>query len=152
MRVVHDTDVTDPRSRHNIHVTAKEDLRGVGEWSRETLYQSVRFADRNSDRDFVVVLDYQRPAMYLTPGTALRYEPPRVLGVAAPPALHVRDPHRYDPDGPTATSVHPVTVSPKFDILVPAFEWNDLDEQDVIPPIDRRSSRSPTGTGSGTPG
>lgn len=45
-----------------------------------------------------------------------------------------------------------MTVSPTFDILIPAFDWNDLDEQDVLPPIDRRGSRSPTGTGTGTPG
>lgn len=152
MWAVHDTDVTAPQSRHNIHVTSRDDLRGVGEWSGSTLYEAVRFADTDTDVDAVVVLDYRRTAVYLAPGTALRYEPPRGLGVAAPPALHVREPLLYDPDGPTATAIAPVTVSPTFDILVPAFDWNELDEQDTLPPIDRRGSRSPTSSGTGTPG
>lgn len=150
MWVGHHTDVTAPQSRHNIHVTSRDDLRGVGEWTGETLYEAVRFADSNGD--FVVILDYRQRALYLAPGTGLQYEPPRGLGVAAPPVLHVRDPHLYDPAGPTATAIAPLTVSPKFDILVPAFDWNELDEQDVLPPIDRRGSRSPTGSGTGTPG
>jgi hypothetical protein len=142
-------DILDPRSRHNIHVTRADDLDVVGEWARDTLYAAVRRAERE---ERVVVLDYGRSALYLADGADLSYEPPRRLGFAAPPMLHVGAPWRFQPDQHTTTAVDAVTVSPEFDILVPAFDWADLSEEDVLPPIDARRSRTPAGSGTGTPG
>jgi len=142
-----DADVIDPRSRHNVHVTGPEDLQDTGEWSSETLYAAVIRADGD---DLVVVLDYGRTALYLATGPDLTYEPPRVLGFAAPPALHVADPALFDPETGTAESVEPVVVTPAFDILVPAFDWEEMDEGDVLPPV--HTARSATGSETGTPG
>lgn len=97
MRAVHTADVTAPQSRHNIHVTSRDDLRGVGTWSRETLYEAVRYAD-NAD-DFVVVLDYLAVAV----GVVLLYTDPwRVfkvvfLGVRSNAEL-LSDEHRQKRD------------------------------------------------------
>ncbi len=142
-------DVLDPRSRHNVHVTRAADLDAVGPWSAETLYAAVRRAD---SEERVVVLDYGRRELYLAAGGELAYEPPQRLGLAAPPALHVAEPYRLDPDRQTATAIDPVSVSPEFDILVPAFDWQELSDDDVLPPVDRRPSQTPAGSGAGTPG
>jgi hypothetical protein len=140
--------ILDPRSRHNIHVTRADDLNAVDAWARDTLYAAVQHAERE---ECVVVLDYGRSALYLTDGADLSYEPPRGLGFAAPPMLHVAAPRRFQPDEHATTAVDAVTVSPAFDILVPAFDWTDLSEEDLLPPIDTRRSRTPAGTGAGTP-
>jgi hypothetical protein len=142
-------DVLDPRSQHNVHVTRAADVEATGPWSGETLYAAVRRAD---DEDRVVVLDYGRGELYLAAGADLAYEPPRGLGLAAPPALRVAEPHRIDPDGGTSTAVEPVVVSPEFDVLVPAFDWETLGEDDVLPPVDRQPSGTAAGSGAGTPG
>jgi hypothetical protein len=142
-------DVLDPRSRHNVHVTSAADLDAIGPWSHETLYAAVRRAD---DEERVVVLDYGRRELYLAAGTDLTYEPPRGLGLAAPAALRVADPHRIDPEQLTTAAVEPVVVSPEFDVLVPAFDWETLSEDDVLPPVDRQPSQTPAGSGTGTPG
>lgn len=146
-----DADVLDPRSRHNLHVTGPGDLQDVriGEWSGETLFAAVKRAD---EADSVVVLDHGRTALYLADGADLAYDPPRVLGLTAPPALHVAGADRYDPGTDRTEPVGTVTVSPEFDVLIPAFDWEEMDEDDVLPPVDRVPSRSPTGTGTGTPG
>ena len=142
-------DVLDPRSRHNVHVTRAADLDAIGPWSGETLYTAVRRAD---DEERVVVLDYGRRELYLAAGTDLTYEPPRGLGLAAPPTLHVAEPHRIGPDRQTSTAIDPVVVSPEFDVLVPAFDWEALGDDDVLPPVDRQPSETPAGSGTGTPG
>lgn len=125
-----DVDVLDPRSRHNRHVTRPDDIEPVDGWPRETLYEAVRLAD----------------------GSALDYDPPRRLGFAAPPALHVAAPQRFEPQAGTTTPADPGSVSPRFDILVPAFDRAELNEDDALPPVARRVSRSSTGAGSGSPG
>jgi hypothetical protein len=145
-----DRDLLDPRSRHNYHVTDREDLPAVGPWSSDALYRAVRRADDRPDG--VVVLDYGRTALYLAGGTDLGYDPPRMLGVAGPPSLRVDDPATYDPgadavvDGPDR-----VTVSPAFDLLVPAFDFPG-DRDEAPPPFGGRRAGTPTGTGRGTPG
>lgn len=149
MRPRVDADVIDPRSRHNVHVTGPGDLQDTGEWSSETLYAAVARADSD---DLVVVLDYGRTALYLAAGTDLTYEPPRALGLAAPPALGVADPALFDPETGTAEPVDAVVVTPAFDILVPAFDWEEMDEDDVLPPVHTTGSYSATGSGTGTPG
>ena len=142
------TDVTAPRSRHSVHVTDRGDLVGVGEWSRDALFRAVRAAD---ERDEVVVVDYGRSVLSLAERSALTYRPPRVLGIAAEPALHVASSTRYDPAGPETDPLGPRVVSPQFDLLVPAFDWTELTEADLPP---RRTTRTgtPRGTGAGSPG
>lgn len=142
-------DVLDPRSRHNVHVTRAADLDPVGPWSRETLYAVVRRAD---GEERVVVLDYARREIYLTAGDGLAYEPPQGLGLASPPTLRVAEPHRVAPDQGAVTAIDPVDVAPEFDVLVPAFDWDEIDEDDVLPPVHRRPSGAPAGSGTGTSG
>lgn len=145
-----DSDLLDPRSRHSHHVTDREDLPAVGPWSPAALYRAVRRAD--DDPDGVVVLDHGRATLYIAGGTALRYDPPRLLGVAGPPALHVDDPVSYDPETDAVTDgPGQVTVSPAFDVLVPAFDFpDDLDE--APPPLGGSRAGQPADTGRGTPG
>ncbi|MFC7325079.1 hypothetical protein ACFQMF_10875 [Halorubrum rutilum] len=142
-------DILDPRSRHNIHVTRAADLDAVGPWSGETLVAAVRRAD---GEERVVVIDYGRHELYLAAGTELTYEPPQRLGLAAPPELYVAEPHRIDLDHQTTTAIEPVVVSPKFDILVPAFDWEELSDDDMLPPTNRQPSGTSVGSGTGTPG
>ena len=142
-------DVLDPCSRHNVHVSRPADLDGIGPWSAETLYAAVRRADGEGR---VVVLDYGRRELYLAAGDELTYEPPRGLGLAAPPALRVDEPHRVVPERQATAAVEPVVVSPEFDVLVPAFDWEELGDDDLFPPVDRRPSETPAGSGAGTPG
>ena len=177
------SDVLAPRSRHNRYVTTPDDVVPVGEWSREELFGAVKAADA---ADAVVVIDYGRVALYLADGGRLQYDPPRVLGIAAPAALHVTDPVRYDPatgetepveasDPPDASAGHPdangtripsdagsrvvgdgrgseqVIVTPRFDLLVPAFDWEELSEDEMLPPVERDPSPTESGVGSGTP-
>jgi hypothetical protein len=144
-----DADVTAPRSRHNVHVTGPEDLQGIADWSRETLYRAVKFADDGDGG--LVVLDYGRSNLYVASAAALDYRGPGALGLGRPPALAVDDPALYDPEGPDARPIDPVTVSPEFDILIPAFDPSEMDD-DPLPPVDTRDSSTPTGFGTGTPG
>lgn len=143
-------DLLAPESRHNIHVTDEADLRGIEGWSRETLYAAVKAADDGEDG--CVVLDYDRAALYLTSGADLTYHPPRAFGLADPPALEVAAGLVYDPDdGAVDPLADAVMVSPRFDILVPAFDWEDLDEDDLLPPVERYTttpSDLPTGASS----
>ncbi|MEZ3162729.1 hypothetical protein ABNG03_16680 [Halorubrum sp. RMP-47] len=142
-------DVLNPRSRNNVHVTRAADLDPVGPWSRETLYAAVRRAD---SEERVVVLDYGRREIYLTAGAGIAYEPPQGLGLASPPTLHVAEPHRFAPGQRAATAIDPVDVAPEFDILVPAFDWDEIDDDDVLPPVHRRPSGTSAGSGAGTSG
>lgn len=175
------SDVLAPRSRHNRHVTTAEDLVPVGDWSREELFAAVEAAD---ERSAVVVIDYRRAVLWLVAPARLRFDPPRLFGVARPPALHLADPDRFEPDSGRVTPVAAdadwltpasvaddaqppitprsraretltadrltLTVTPEFDVLVPAFDWDEQSEDDVLPPVERRES--PAGTGSETSG
>lgn len=143
-----DADITAPASRHNIHVTDRSDLDGIDAWSRDELYRAVKTADEDGS---LVVVDYDRSLLYLAARSALTYHPPRVLGLAAEPTLHVAGPTRYDPATAETEPLEARVVSPTFDVLVPAFDWTDLTEADLPPP---RSSRSgaPSGRGTGSPG
>lgn len=137
-------DITAPRSRHNRHITRKEDLEPVGSWSRDQLYEAVERADAE---ERLVVLDYSRERLYLARATDLTYVPPRILGLAADPALRVSDPGVFDPETGAVEPTVSVTVAPKFDILVPAFDWETADDWE--PPRPRRQE-SPTGTPTGS--
>jgi len=143
-------DILAPESRHNLHVTGRSDLRDVGDWSAETLYQAVKAADAAGDH--VVVLDYGRSNIYLCDPDTLTYHPPKALGLEAPATLALTEPERFDPTGPKVVPHEPVEVAPEFDILIPAFDWDELTEDDILPPTHIRSSDSPTGAGTGTPG
>ncbi|MEF8901289.1 MAG: hypothetical protein V5A25_08720 [Halovenus sp.] len=140
------TDVTAPMSRHNLHVTQQEDLIDIGPWSQEQLWAAVERAD---GEDGIVVLDYGREQLYLVDHGDVTYLPPRVLGLAEEPGLRVRNPRTYDPDGDTVAKVRveSVTVAPEFDILIPAFDWTELDDQWEPPELDyqERPSGSPSG-------
>lgn len=88
----------------------------------------------------------------ISAGADLTYEPPRGLGLAAPPALRVAEPHRIDPDREATNPIEPVVVSPEFDVLIPAFDWEALSNDDILPPVERRPSETPAGSGTGTLG
>jgi len=123
----------------------------VAGWSRDTLYEAVKFAD---GEDRVVVLDYGRERLYVADGADLAYHPPRALGLGAPPALEVAEPLLYDPDAPERRRTEPhesVRVSPEFDVLVPAFDWEDRGEE-PLPPVDSRPTGSASRLGTGSPG
>jgi len=140
------TDVTDPRSRHNLHVTERADLTDIGPWSADQLYRAVERADTE---DSVVVLDYGREQLYLVDRDSVAYLPPAALGFAEEPGLQVTDPRRYNPDGDTLVRGRraSVTVTPEFDILVPAFDWEEPDEYWEPPELvsTERSTDSPSG-------
>lgn len=146
MRVgpVVDRDVFAPASRHSYYVTEPADLRAVAGWSRAALYAALEAADDGEDG--CVVVDYGRSALYLAAGRRLSYRPPRLLGAGSEPALVVPEPRRYDPETREAESLGEVVVSPTFDVLVPAFDWRSLDEDD-LPPAVPRGSQSPAGAG-----
>jgi len=148
-------DVTVPGSRHSVHVTGPDDLAGIAGWSRETLYRAVKFVDDGDPDDTAsrtVVLDYGRGNLYAAAASDLTYEPPRGLGLLEAPSLHVAAPDLLDPEGPETDPFHPVTVSPEFDVLVPAFDWEEMDLDDLPPPVDLESSDAPAGAGVGTSG
>lgn len=141
--------ITDPRSRHNIHVTDRSDLREVGEWSVDTLYEAVTAADAAAG-DHAAVLDYGRSSIYVVGFEGMTYHPPEALGFESPPTLAVTTPRLFDPAGPQLVAHESVEIENEFDILIPAFDWEDLSAEDVLPPVERRRSESPTDTG--TPG
>ncbi len=145
MRLIRPRDVTAPRSRHNRHVTREEDLEPVGSWSCEQLSAAVRRADAEGR---VVVLDYGRERLYLADATGLTYVPPRGLGLAADPALRVSDPAVFDPETGAVELIASVTVAPEFDILVPAFDWEETDDSWEPPRPRRRSSSTGSPAGS----
>ncbi len=149
MRRIEEVDVTAPASRHSLRVGGRSDLEAVSDWSADTLYAAVRRADEADDG--AVVLDHGRASLYVAPRTGLRYESPGGLGLWSPPALHVADPRLFDPEGGETTPTDPVSVSPEFDVLVPAFDREELTEGDLLPPTTRRPSESPSGAGTGTP-
>ena len=154
-------DVLAPRSRHNRHVTTPSDIEAVGEWRRDQLFAAVEAAD---ERAAVVVIDYGRTALYLAAPAGLAYEPPQLFGIRQAAALHVADPVRFDPEREQTSPVSAddgeppapparldptrvvVTVSPSFDLLVPAFDWDEQPDDDTVPPLSRRPSQSPAGT------
>lgn len=140
------TDVTDPMSRHNLHVTAESDLIDIGPWSHEQLYAAVERADAEDD---IVVLDYGRDQVYLADDGDVGYLPPTALGFGDSPGLEVTHPRRYDPETGSVgrVRVDSVTVAPEFDILVPAFDWTEPDEHWEPPELtyQEQPSDSPSG-------
>jgi hypothetical protein len=146
MRVgpVVDRDVFAPESRHNYYVTSPADLQDVAGWSRGELYAAVEAADDGEDG--CVVVDYGRDALYLAAGRRLSYRPPRLFGVGGEPALVVPEARQYDPESGEGEPLGEVVVSPTFDVLVPAFDWSALDEDD-LPPTVPWGSRSPASAG-----
>jgi hypothetical protein len=142
-------DVTHPLSPHSVHVTGPEDLAAVGDWSRGELYATVEAAD---ERDRVTVVDYGRDRLYLVADGELDYRAPDPLG-RRDPALAVADPLVAAPDGEDV-AVEPgeaVTVAPEFDVLVPAFDLEELDEEMLpVEPL-RRPTSTGTGAGTGSP-
>lgn len=140
------TDVLAPSSRHNLHVTDRDDLIGVGPWSRDQLWTAVERADREGD---IVVLDYGRDQLYLIASDDVRYLRPRALGLAESGGLRLSEPRVYDPDSDTVSRprVESMVVSPQFDILIPAFDWSEPDEHWEPPEFEyrERSSDSPSG-------
>ena len=139
-------DVTDPMSRHNLHVTAESDIVGVGPWSEEQLFAAV---ERAAAESCLVVLDYGRERLYLVTGDDVAYLSPTALGFGDQPGLKVTEPRPYDPetDTPSRVRVESVTVAPEFDILIPAFDWTEPDEHWEPPELEYqdRPSGSPSG-------
>lgn len=138
--------VTDPMSRHNLHVTQKSDLIDIGPWSRDQLYAAVERAD---DEDEAVVLDYGRTQLYLAGTDDLTYLPPAAFGFADDPGLRVDSPRAFDPDEKRVGRVRTqsITVSPEFDILIPAFDWTEPDDQWEPPEFDYQDSPSESPSG-----
>lgn len=141
--------VTDPQSRHNLHVTRHTDLINIGPWSRDQLYSAVQLADAENE---AVVLDYGREQLYLAAPDKIHYLSPTAFGLADAPGLRVDQPRLYDPDSERIrrSRVQSVTVSPEFDILIPAFDWTEPDTQWEPPGLDYREQ--PIGTPSGVIG
>jgi hypothetical protein len=142
-------DVTAPMSRHNLHVTQKGDLIDIGPWSQTQLWAAVQRAD---DDGSIVVLDYGREQLYLVDTDDATYLPPTALGFADSPGLRVREPRTYDPERGTVSRarVDTRTVAPEFDILIPAFDWTEPDDQWEPPELEYRER--PTDTPSGAIG
>jgi hypothetical protein len=142
-------DVTDPMSRHNLHVTAESDLVDIGPWTADQLRTAVTRADSEAG---VIVLDYGRETLYLVDSDDITYLPPTALGFGDQPGLEVAEPRRYDPetDALGRVRVESVTVAPRFDILIPAFNWTEPDEHWEPPEFDYRDR--PSGSPSGAVG
>lgn len=143
------TDITAPGSRHNLHVTAESDLIDIGPWTQQQLYRAV---ERAESEDCVVVLDYGREQLYIVDRKKIAYIPPTALGLASEPGLRVTDPRTYDPDDDVIgrSRTDSLVVSPEFDILIPAFDWTEVDDAWEPPELDYREQ--PSGTTSGTVG
>ncbi|MFB6112082.1 MAG: hypothetical protein ABEJ35_06060 [Halobacteriaceae archaeon] len=144
-------DLTDPLSMRSIHVTGPDDLRSVGDWSIPALYATVEAAD---DRGGVVVLDYDEAQLYLSEAVSVEEGPLGLLGHGG--TLAVREPVLAEPtaDGSdvelTPLETTSLTVDPPWDVLVPAFDLEELDDQ--LPPIETVSRPSPSGAGTWSPG
>lgn len=141
--------VTDPMSRHNLHVTDRSDLIDIGPWSQDQLFAAVERAD---SEDGAIVLDYDREQLYLADTDDLAYLPPTALGIADDPGLRIDQPRAYDPESRSVgrVRVESVTVSPEFDILIPAFDWTEPDDEWEPPELDYRDR--PSGSPSGAVG
>jgi hypothetical protein len=142
-------DVTDPMSRHNLHVIAESALVDIGPWAADQLHAAVERAD---DEDAVVILDYGREVLYLVDSDNVAYVPPTALGFGDEPGLEVEEPRPYDPDTDTLgrVRVESATVAPEFDILIPAFDWSEPDEYWEPPEFEYRDQ--PSGSPSGAVG
>lgn len=153
-------DVRDPLSLGSVHVTDESDLRGIGPWSRSTLYAVVEEA---ATLERIVVLDYEPEQLYVAADADRSAS--RVPLVE--PRLNVEDPLlAFVEDGRTAgASENPAAVgsqpsvtlrefrsalevTPPFDVLVPVFDLPEDDEP--LPPTRPRPTRRPTGHGTGT--
>jgi hypothetical protein len=138
--------ITDPMSRHNLHVTAESDLVDIGPWTADQLYAAVERADFV---DGVVVLDYGRERLHLVAREGVAYLPPTALGFGDQPGLELDEPRPYDPETDTLgrVRVESVTVAPEFDILIPAFDRTEPDEHWEPPELEYqdRPSGSPSG-------
>ena len=138
--------ITDPESRHNLHVTREADLIAVGPWSRAELYAAVERADA---ADRVVVLDYGRERIYLVDESDVTYLSPKALGFADAPGVRLAEPQPYSPSDGTVGRIRAqtVVVSPEFDLLIPAFDWSEPDDEWEPPELDYRDrpAGSPTG-------
>lgn len=143
--------VTDPNSRHNLHVTQKSDLIDIGPWSQDQLYAAVQRVDSDDDAE-AVVLDYGRERLYLAATDDLTYLPSKALWLRAEPGLRVDQPRGYVPEENRVerARVHSITVSPTFDILLPAFDWTEPDDDWEPPEFDYREQ--PSGSPSGAVG
>lgn len=146
-------EITDARSRHNIHVTRRDDIEPVDPWSRDTLYAAVKRADKAAA---VVVLDYGREQLWLAAPDDLTYVPPAAVGrgFGTDPGLIVEEPRLFDPASGTLRRSRASSreITPEFDILIPAFDWEELDES-VLPPevnLHQQPTDSSTGTPSGS--
>jgi len=130
-------------------VTRESDLLDVGPWSKEQLYAAVERADAEGE---AVVLDYGDERLYLAETGDIAYLSPTALGFAEAPGLRVEAPRTYAPDDGEVgrTRVESVTVSPEFDILIPAFEWTEPDDEWEPPELDYRER--PSGTSAGAAG
>ena len=141
-------DITAPASRHNVHVTRQADLTDVRNWAEDELYTAVERADAE---DAVVVIDYGRDLLYLADQADVTFVPPRRLGLSGAPGLRVRTPAVYDSetDAVSGLDVDERLVSPEFDILIPALDWETQDEDSIPiePEYRERPSGSPHTTG-----
>jgi hypothetical protein len=146
-------EVTAPASRHNLHVTERSDLLGIGPWLQDQLWAAVERADREGE---LVVLDYGREQLSLVATEDVTYLPPSVLGFAESGGLRVREPRTYDPDRAAVSKprVESRVIAPEFDILIPAFDWPEPDEQWEPPELEyrERPSDSPSGAVGGRGG
>ncbi|AAG18732.1 hypothetical protein VNG_0105H [Halobacterium salinarum NRC-1] len=141
-------DVFAPSARHSYYVTEPGDVAGVPGWDRDVVYAAVRTADGIDDG--CVVVAYDRHALYVATQSAVTYHPPGLLGVRRSPRLAVADAHEYRPDSAETVGVGAVTVEDTFDVLVPAFDWTTLTDDDVPPAVPRRRTHAPSETGAGT--
>jgi hypothetical protein len=141
--------VTAPESRHNLHVTRKGDLIDIGPWSQDQLWAAVERADREAE---VVVLDHGREQLLLVGADDVTYLPPSALGCGEEPGRRGREPRAYDPERGTVgrPRVETRTVGPQFDILIPALDWTEPDDQWEPPELEYRDR--PTGSPSGAVG
>ena len=144
--------ITHPQSRHNIHVTRRSDIEPVDPWSRDELFAGVK---RAADDGCVVVVDYGREQLWLADRDELTYVRPSQVGhgFGTHPGLLVGTPRLFEPASETVhrTRVQTRAVSPEFDILIPAFDWDELDESVLPPEVEflERPTDSPAGTPNG---
>lgn len=138
--------VTDPESRHNLHVTQTGDLIDIGPWSQDQLCAAVKRAE---SADAIVVLDYGRERLYLVGSADVEYLPPKRLGLSDAPGLRVTQPRIYHPDTGHLgrVRVQSLIVSPEFDILIPAFDWDEPDDEWWPPELRYRDQPSTTPSG-----
>lgn len=146
-------DLTDPTSPRSVHVAGPDDLRAVGPWSGTALYATVEAAD---GLDRVVAVDYDGERLLLAGDVEVEGTP--LSWLRTPPALLVAAPVLAEPapDGTEVTTTvleaDTIRVTPPWDVLVPAFDLEEMDEE--LPPVEtaRRPSSTGAGAGTGTPG